>query len=416
MVKGSIQSLEDIRFVSTKNVLLCNIKFDEKNPNILSNEKNNALHHTVEKYGFAVDPWLNDLGDGTYLVIDGEHRIKLLLEKGVKSVQCKIFKVKYVDVQMLRQIANKLRGEHDKTKDADEFKSIFDNKKLDDFAKMLGEPIESFQDVLRKKFDMSFGNEEKEIPELPVKPKSKLGDIYQLGNHRVMCGDATKDLDKLIKNIEINLLLTDPPYGINIVHDDILTIHNKVGFVGIKNKPKSSLAHARKYKPMLSDDKPFEPKFLLKYGKTQIIFGANHFANKLPNQSHWLVWDKKLEGGLDHNNFSDVELMWTNVKKKSALIYRHLWSGLLRNGDRRTELKDRVHPTQKPVGLLSEIIKDYSKENHTILDPYLGSGSTLIACEQTNRICYGMELDPAYVDVIIQRFENFTGKKAKLLK
>jgi DNA modification methylase len=108
--------------------------------------------------------------------------------------------------------------------------------------------------------------------------------------------------------------------------------------------------------------------------------------------------------------------MWTNIfKRKSAKIYRHLWSGLLRAGDRKLELKDRVHPTQKPVGLLSEIIKDYTEKNHIVLDPYLGSGSTLIACEQTDRICYGMELDPAYIDVIIERWENYTGKKAKKL-
>ena len=235
-------------------------------------------------------------------------------------------------------------------------------------------------------------------------------------------GYTPKDLNfneqaqsKLINGITIDLLLTDPPYGINIVHSDILTIHNKVGFVGIEDKPKSSLAKARKYKSIISDDKPFEPNFLLQYGKTQIIFGANHFANKLPNNSHWLVWDKKIEGGLDHNNFSDVELMWTNVNKKSALIYRHLWSGLLRTGDRKTELKERVHPTQKPVGLLSDIIKDYSDDENIILDCYLGSGSTLIACEQTNRICYGMELDPGYVDVIITRWENYTGLHAKKL-
>ena len=93
-----------------------------------------------------------------------------------------------------------------------------------------------------------------------------------------------------------------------------------------------------------------------------------------------------------------------------------MWSGLIREGDRKTELKERVHPTQKPVGLLAHIIKDYSQENHTVLDCYLGSGSTLIACEQTNRICYGMELDPAYVDVIVKRWENYTGKEANLLE
>jgi len=143
--------------------------------------------------------------------------------------------------------------------------------------------------------------------------------------------------------------------------------------------------------------------------------GANHYAAELPTSSHWLVWDKKAGAGHDHNTFSDVELMWTNqFKRKSAKIYRHLWSGLLRAGKRDVELKDRVHPTQKPVGLLAQIINDYTNEGDLVLDPYMGSGSTMIACEQLNRSCYGIELDPAYVDVIIKRWENFTGKKAEL--
>lgn len=231
-------------------------------------------------------------------------------------------------------------------------------------------------------------------------------------SHRIMCGDSTKDLEKLLDGVDIDLLLTDPPYGISAVNHDVVGRDGGMGFSSGHKDGTHSIVKAKKYRVIAGDDIPFDPKFLLSLGQTQIIFGANHFANKLPNNSHWLVWDKKVGIGAERNSFSDVELMWTNVKQKNALIYRHLWSGLLRAGDRKTELKERVHPTQKPVGLFSDIIKDYSKENHTILDPYLGSGSTLIACEQTNRICYGMELDPSYIDVIIIRWENYTGKKA----
>ncbi len=261
--------------------------------------------------------------------------------------------------------------------------------------------------------------EEEEIPEPPVEPKSKLGEIYQLGNHRVMCGDATKDLEKLINGIEMNLLFTDPPYGIDIVSHEGVGRSAELGFTAHTKESSEwngKTIKRRKYKQIEGDDIPFEPKFLLDKATTIILFGGNHFSDKLPVSSHWLVWDKKADVGHDNNTFSDVELMWTNVfKRKSAKIYRHLWSGLLRAGDRKTELKDRVHPTQKPVGLLSEIIKDYSKKNHTVLDCYLGSGSTLIACEQTNRVCFGMEIDPSYVDVCIERWQNYTGKKAKKL-
>lgn len=422
MGSGSVSSLEDITFVPTKDILLSKIRFDEKNPNVLSNEKNNALHHTVEKYGFAVDPWLNDMNDGYYLVIDGEHRIKLLIEKGIKSVRCKIFKVSYVDVQMLRQVANKLRGEHDKTKDADEFKSIFENENLEEFAKLLGEPIETFQDILEKKFDISFGNEEAEIPDLPDSPKSKLGDIYQLGKHKIICGDCTdeKSISRLLVDCKPDLLLTDPPYGISVVQNGGIG-GDGYGFTANSapsSKLDGKLIHRRLYKKIEGDDVPFDPTFLLSLGKIQIIFGANHFTDKLPKNSHWLVWDKK-QGEQEKytDNFSDAELLWTNIPKLvSVKTYRHVWNGMTRKGNREVELKERVHPTQKPVGLLSNIIKDYSKKNNSVLDCYLGSGSTLIACEQTDRICFGIEIDPAYIDVIIQRFENFSGKKAKLIK
>ena len=128
--------------------------------------------------------------------------------------------------------------------------------------------------------------------------------------------------------------------------------------------------------------------------------------------AYWIVWDVRKEKRADHNNFGDCELAWTNIKTKSQLgVYRYLWSGLLREGDRKDELKARVHPTQKPVGLMVDIINDYSKPNDIVLDLFLVLGATLIACHKTNRSCYGIELDPKWVDVIIQRWVDFTGKQ-----
>ncbi len=415
-----LHTLQDIKFIPTKTVLMSDVRFDENNPNVMSKEKHEAFNSVITKYGFAKDPWLNEQEDGTYLVIDGEQGIRQMQYHNVQKFQAKIFHVTYTQVRMLRQIANKLHGEHDKSKDAYEFKSIFDNKKLEEFATMLGEPIESFQDILGKKFGISFEKEETEIPEPPIEPKSKLGDIYQLDNHRVMCGDATKDIEKLINSITVHLLLTDPPYGISVVQNGGIG-GDGYGFTSNtspSSKLNGKLIHRRLYKKIEGDDVPFDPTFLLNLSKRQIIFGANHFTDKLPKNSHWLVWDKK-QGEQEKytDNFSDAELMWTNISKLvSVKTYRHVWNGMTRKGNRNEELKVRVHPTQKPVGLLSNIIKDYSEKNDSVLDCYLGSGSTLIACEQTNRVCYGMELDPGYVDVIVKRWENFTGKKAKLVK
>ena len=173
------------------------------------------------------------------------------------------------------------------------------------------------------------------------------------------------------------------------------------------------VVQAKRYKPILNDDKPYDPTILLELNVDSIIWGANNFASKLPDSPKWLVWYKKPMDNANNDNFSDVELAWTNIKGKMCKMYHYLWSGLLREGNRKMELKERVHPTQKPVGLLINILNDYSDINNNILDLYGGSGSTLIACEETNRNCYMMELDPYYCQVIINRWEEFTGKKAE---
>jgi DNA modification methylase len=412
-----------VQEINISKVPVKKITFDETNPNILTDEQMKSLKKTMEKFGFLAPVILNkDLQ-----VIDGEHRVRIYQELGKKTIQAYVIDVNTINKKMLRQLMNKLRGEHDKQKDAEEFKLIFEAGKLNEFSELLATQAEEFQTVLEKKFDIGFEKaEEQEIPETPTKPKAKVGDIYQLGKHRIMCGDSTKNINLLLDKIKVDLLFTDPPYGIDIVsklevdkQDGVIDRSAKLGFTAHTQESSNfegNIIHRRKYKQIIGDDKPFDPSFLLDKGIIIILFGANHYTDKLPVCSHWLVWDKKAEVGHDSNTFSDVELMWTNIfKRKSAKIYRHLWSGLLRAGDRKLELKDRVHPTQKPVGLLSEIIKDYTEKNHIVLDPYLGSGSTLIACEQTDRICYGMELDPAYIDVIIERWENYTGKKAKKL-
>lgn len=416
MSKGSIQSLEDIKFVPTQSILLSKIKFDEKNPNVLSTVKNEALLHTVNKYGFAVDPWLNDLGDGTYLVIDGEHRIKLLLEKGVKSVKAKIFKVKYVEVQMLRQIANKLRGEHDKTKDADEFKSIFEGKRLDEFAKLLGEPIEDFQSILEKKFDIQFAKQEGEIPEPPIEPKSKLGDIYQLGNHRVMCGDSTnkESINRLLADSKVDSLQTDPPYGIEY-GDKNAELNKNLG----GNRIEKPFANDN----VIQDYQEFTKSFLdiIPFSEYNTIYFwmSNLRSNEILNAfkeckikyHQTLIWIKNnhVIGRLDHNPKHESCFYGWKGKHK---FYGGFKTDILEYDK---PLANKLHPTMKPPEMIAELIKESTTQNAIVYDPFLGSGSTLIACEQTNRICYGMELDPAYVDVIIQRWENFTGNKAKLL-
>lgn len=252
------------------------------------------------------------------------------------------------------------------------------------------------------------------IPEAEIK-RAKLSQIWKLGSHRLMCGDSKNpdNIAALTCDNDIELLLTDPPYGMSVVKADGNIGGNRVGKNGYGDKGEyGKEAKCGKYKPIISDDEPFDPAFLLSICKNQIIFGANHFSSHLPDSPHWIAWIKNMPEGTD---FSGAELAWTSIKKKAVKTYEHTWAGMTRSGSRDEELTKRVHPTQKPVGMLARIIEDYTSENESVLDLFGGSGSTLIACEKTKRKCYMMELDPHYIDLILCRWEKYTGQTAELI-
>ena len=143
--------------------------------------------------------------------------------------------------------------------------------------------------------------------------------------------------------------------------------------------------------------------------KRQVWWGANHYAHAVPETANWFVWDKRInEKQMDTN--SDCELAWVKSKWASVRIFRHLWKGLIKESECG---QARVHPTQKPVALV-EWVFDYYKDVQTVLDPFGGSGSTLIAAERTSRAAFVMELMPEYTDVIVKRWQDFTGQSATL--
>lgn len=255
-------------------------------------------------------------------------------------------------------------------------------------------------------FDLSLDDEEPqevvedEVPE-EVETRCKLGDLWQLGDHRLICGDSTdvNVIDRLMDGVKAKLLLTDPPYGIDVVKGNKLCGDKPFGKgkVGADN-----IVKANEYAPIIGDETTDTARasydVALTCTENQIIFGGNYFTDFLPPSRCWVVWDKQNTG-----NFADAELAWTSFDK-GVKLYHFLWNGLFREGSREVEGKTRVHPTQKPVGMLADILKDFSSENDSILDLFGGSGSTLIACEQTGRKCYMVELSETYADVIIQRW------------
>ena len=220
-----------------------------------------------------------------------------------------------------------------------------------------------------------------EVPEVPADPVTQLGDLWILGEHRLLCGDSTKaeDVERLLDGKEPDCIWTDPPYGMNAVS-------------------KSGVLSANYEGDILGDDTTEVAlnSFPLWEAPIQFWFGANYYPECLPSSGCWVVWDKN-NGGSDQ---ADAELCWTNLP------------GVVRIFKKASEKRNRVHPTQKPVELVSWCF-DRWKVGTVIADPFGGSGVTLIACEQTKRQARLMELDPKYCDVIVKRWEDFTGQKAE---
>ena len=235
-----------------------------------------------------------------------------------------------------------------------------------------------------------------EVPDVPDEPVSKPGDVWVMGNHRLMCGDSTvaTDVERLLGKVKPHLMVTDPPYGVNVVGNS--------GTIGGSVKAKN-----KKYEKVIGDDAPFDPAFLFSICSEGVVFGANYFPHSVPSIGQWIVWDKGRPAG---TTFSDAELAWTSGRGVAVKAYRCVWNGMTREG----ESGERVHPTQKPIKLFCDIINDFADAGAVIFEPFSGSGTTIIAAEKTSRVCYAMELSPAYIDVAVKRWEDFTGKKAVL--
>ena len=280
-----------------------------------------------------------------------------------------------------------------------------------ELAKQLLELQDADWDITELGFDIPAladieSGDEDEIPEPPVEPKTKLGDIYQLGRHRLMCGDSTDEatVNRLMNGAKADMVFTDPPYGM-----DLDTDYTKMGDGG------------KKHDKVIADNQQFNAQQILKmfdYCKEVFLWGADYYIETLnrqyPDLGSWVIWDKysdsERKGLLDGRFGSSFETCWSKTKHKREIARVLVTTNYTARGD-----ETRIHPTQKPVALALWFFERWAKDVTNIVDLFLGSGSTLIACEQANKNCYGMELDPKYCDVIVTRWENLTGLKAELV-
>lgn len=206
-----------------------------------------------------------------------------------------------------------------------------------------------------------------------------------LGDCTLYLGDCLEVM-KSIPDKSIDAVITDPPYGINA--------DKGVGGFGCSKTDKHYIGD---WDSQIPNKEYFD--WMIKISKIAIISGGQYFTKLLEPNGHWIIWDKIGEIKFQ-NPFGDCEMMWTNVNKKSVKKYICIQQGFV------AKEKDRFHPTQKPTELIRSILLDYTKENDTILDPFMGSGTTGVACIQTGRKFIGCEIEPTYYDIAVKRIKE----------
>jgi site-specific DNA-methyltransferase (adenine-specific) len=389
-----------------------------KNPRVIRDAKFEILKKSIQE-----DPEMTALREilvieygSKYVIIGGNMRFRAMQDLGIKQAPCKIIPAG-TDVEKLKAYTIKDNagfGEWD----------------WDDLAnEWADEPLQDWGvDVWETQEEEAQGGETPEVTEDefdedtdPVVCRCKRGDIWQLGNHRVMCGDSTseEDVEKLRGGVLADMVFTDPPYGVSI-GDKNAALNNVQPSGRCTTNIENDTLSASELYPILVK--------AMRNARTSCKTDASYYVTSpqggelglmmmmmkdagLPVR-HMLVWEKNCAtfslGRLDYD-YQHEPIFYTWTEK------HHNY----RKGEYRTTIwkydkprKCNLHPTMKPVALVVNAIMDGTKEGDVVLDIFGGSGTSVIACEQTGRKCLTMELDPHYCDVIIARWEKLTGLTA----
>ena len=394
-----------------RKIKITDLKEYGNNPVIHSKEQINKLAEIIKQYGFRQPIVI----DKDYIIVAGHGRLQAVKKLGYREIDCVVADdLSEEEIRAYRLADNKIK----ELSSWDEDLLKIELLNLENISpEILG--FEDSELKLLRETELKEINEAKlkidedYIPEEVKNPVIKRGDLIELGNHRILCGDSfsKENLNRLLKGIIVNAVVTDPPYGMNLDTDF------------------STMGSGKKYKKILNDDKYFNCGIFLKYFKEieeQFWFGANYYIKEIEGGS-WLVWDKRTDFESESMNIakadyslSEFELCWSKVKHRQR-IARFFWfgfSGTQLEPEKGTggivgtnQSIKRIHANQKPVRLYNWIYDNFLKEEHkNIWDGFLGSGSSLIAAEISGKNMYGIEYEEEYCQMIIERYLHFTGE------
>ena len=400
------------------------LKVDQCNPNIMSKNQLERLKTSIQQFGFIVPIITNR----EYLIADGEQRLNAAKQLGFKQVSVIRLDVADVDRRLLRQVLNKLRGEHDLIADALEFERIIADDRKEDLKLLLAlsdSQLERYQSAIHEPTDETY-----EMPAIEKITTSIVrGDMYLLGKHKLMCGDATnkEDINQLLNSAYPSMIFVDPPYGVQ--YDKHYLAHTKEALTASVKSGKSSTGF--KYWGKLECD---------------VISTTLDFIEAMKDYAQNCSWYiccagrfiHKIKAKLDECHiYCATPLVWVKANfvmswERYHAQHEHIFfcgDGAYPTGKKSRwygptnettvwqipieKTQNLIHPTMKPVELVVRAIRNSSQVGDIVYDGFGGSGTTLIACEQTGRTCYMMEIEPRYVQIIIDRWQAFTHKKAE---
>jgi len=387
--------------MQTVNYPIDKLVFAEYNPRQLTKDQYQNLKDSITRFGL-VDPMIvNTHKERKNILVGGHQRVKVAKDLGFEEVPCVEVKLTPDKEKELNIRLNKNTGEWD----YDTLANYFDVGELTDWG-FTEDDLQFFEPE-----EITGLIDDDEVPEVE-ESKTKTGDIWLLGEHRVLCGDATKkeDVERLMDGQKADMVFTDPPYGVD--YDGGIQFTKN----GVKKGQRSKLKNDNhsiysSIIPILAEYCNGSIYVWFAGSKAKDIYNSIDGVGEI---SALIIWVKNGGYGALNAQYKQKHepcLYWkpknTTMNWCGSTTENTIWE-IDKDG------KNKLHPTQKPVALGVKAISNHKADK--VLDLFLGSGSTLIACEKTNRKCYGMEIDAHYCDVIVKRWEDYTGKKAERIE